>query len=457
MAKPYQEGRSWSIRLRVKGQDIYRTGFASEAQARREAERLKQKVTEAGKPKYQGPWRTTLGQALQYYARERLPWLKGARQDAGRINRYLRASGLDVAKVTPVVGSMADSSPSEGQAILRWQVTFEPANQPRRIPRSLQGHRHGQANHTAESDRLRRLLAQTPMSQVSPYQIQELVDAMGRENYKPASIALERALLRGLFSYARTIWCWAEPVRNPATKLKLPAVDNARDRVLTNQEWKRLCETLPQSGNAYAAPAIALLLETAMRVSEPLLHATWDAVDWERCLLKLRDAKAGPRDVPLTPAAMETLRVLWRMREEAQSRRSGKSRKSRADDPRILPLTYEALKAAWRRACEAAGVEDANIHDLRHTAATRFTLEMNGNLPVLKVITGHKTISQLTRYINVKPEDVARLMHGRPLTEDNAPAGMRVPTVQPVNVPSSPATWPPGSLPSNVVPLRRAG
>ena len=33
MAKPFREGNGWSFRLRIKGQDEYRSGFPSEAAA----------------------------------------------------------------------------------------------------------------------------------------------------------------------------------------------------------------------------------------------------------------------------------------------------------------------------------------------------------------------------------------------------------------------------------------
>ena len=38
MAKPYTEGKGWAVRLRVKGRDIYLSGYASEAAARKAAE-----------------------------------------------------------------------------------------------------------------------------------------------------------------------------------------------------------------------------------------------------------------------------------------------------------------------------------------------------------------------------------------------------------------------------------
>src|SRR5690606_33982481 len=110
--------------------------------------------------------------------------------------------------------------------------------------------------------------------------------------------------------------------------------------------------------NREVAPAVILLLETAMRSSEPLEQATWADVDWGRCLLHLREAKAGKRDVPLSERAMEALRALGPGEPDAP----------------ILTLSYEALKAAWRRVCERAGLENLNLHDLRHTAATRMAL-----------------------------------------------------------------------------------
>ena len=79
------------------------------------------------------------------------------------------------------------------------------------------------------------------------------------------------------------------------------------------------------------------------------------------------------------------------------------------DDP-IVQITYESLKAAWYRACERAGVDGLHMHDLRHTAATRMALK-TGNIFLVKALTGHKTLSQLERYVNVKASDVVNVMH----------------------------------------------
>ncbi|BBO99430.1 tyrosine-type recombinase/integrase [Sulfuriferula nivalis] len=408
MAKPYQEGKTWSIRLRIKGQDIYLSGFASAAAALKAAVKQQHALENLGKPIGQGPWRTSVGQALQTYACERLPFLKGARQDADRINRFLRHLGLDLIRLRRPDPAASGNTPKTTY----WKVELAPCPKKRAVPKGLHAHRNQQQRRTKNTDAHRAKLACTMMADVTAHQLQSLIDVMRQDGYGASSIALERAGLRSLFNHAQRSWSWPEPNRNPASGLIMPKIDNARDRVFSNAEWDRLIAALQESTNPYVAPALALLLQTTMRSSEVLLRALWQDVDWDRCILKLGDAKAGARDVPLSPPAIAVLRELQERAGEA--------------DPqaRILPITYESLKAAWNRARDRAGLENANLHDLRHTGATRFALEFHGNLPVLKLITGHKTDVQLQRYVNVKVDDVVRLMHGRTLNENDAPAGL---------------------------------
>lgn len=88
MAKPYKEGKGWAVRVRCKGQDTYLKGFKTEAAARKAAEEQRVSIAKSGQPARLGPQRTSVALAIQAYAKERLPFLKGARQDAQRLNRY---------------------------------------------------------------------------------------------------------------------------------------------------------------------------------------------------------------------------------------------------------------------------------------------------------------------------------------------------------------------------------
>lgn len=404
MAKPYQEGQVWSFRLRCRGQDIYRTGFASEAKAKRALEDIRVTLLRESKASGDGPFRTTLGEAFLRYGLERLPSLKGAPQDKNRINRYLRAVGLPTLTLLEIERTSAKPP--------YWEVQLCDESE-RKIPSSLGVHRLSLAENSTQSDAQRARLAAMKMADVTTYHIQALVDTMRSEGKGDATIALEAAELSRLFNHARAVWRWTSPGCNPVTDVKNKTNDNARTRVLTNEEWAEMSEKLAGYGNKYALPLLALMLETAMRSCEPLTYARWGHVNWGRRVLELPDAKTGKRDVPLNPAAIAILEELASKAGDYQP------------DEHIFPTTYEAVKKAWSQSREACGLSNIHIHDLRHTSATRYALEYKGNLPFIQVITGHKTVTMVMRYINIKADDVVTVMHGKEVDEDKAPAGYR--------------------------------
>jgi integrase len=403
MTKPFKEGKGWAIRLRLRGQDIYQSGFASEAKARKALASLLYEVENADKAAGLGPHRTPLAVAFSDYALQRLPYLKGAEKDGNRINRYLRALKLPVVQLTRLEGG-------DSRARCYWRV--ELVREAERImPNSLKAHRLQQASKTPKTDAARSALAAMMMADVTQYHLQQLIDAMCADGYAAATVDHERAELRRLFSHAEEVWRWSRTQGNPARKLNMPPIDNARDRILTNAEWCDMSEALAEYGNPYVVPLVVLMLNTAMRSCEPLTYARWCDVNWTRRVLQLPDAKGGKRDVPLNPDAMAVLTAL-KARDGAHT-----------PEGKIFTTTYEAVKKAWSVARKKCGIEDVGLHDLRHTAATRYALEYNGNLPVIMLITGHKTVAMAMRYINLKADDVVRMMHQDTLKIDDAPAG----------------------------------
>lgn len=424
MAKPKREGKGWSMRQQFHGSDLYVSGYKTSAAAQAAMDLRVTEIDPDRPPKGLGPHRTTLAQALQTYALERLKFNKGARQEADRINRYLRAVGLPLVDVKRVATTVEPETTTVTQAevkgkgkkkgtlkvkAVRCTVTLVPCTLERTIPAGLNEFREQLKTSTAKSDGLRARLAATAVAKVTPAQVQDFIDALGEDERGAATIGLERALLRRLFNYARNTWSWPRPRDNPASGREMPEVDNERNRVMSADEERRLDEALADyCQNALVGPTLTLLTETAMRSSEPLRYATWGDVDWDQKLLKLRDSKTDKRDVPLSPRAIEALKTLQALRESNDS----------GPDAPLIAITYESLKAAWNRACNRAGIIDLHLHDLRHTAATRMAL-WSGNLFLVQALTGLKTLSQLRRYINVKATDVVAALHARQGTSDN--------------------------------------
>ena len=64
-------------------------------------------------------------------------------------------------------------------------------------------------------------------------------------------------------------------------------------------------------------------------------------------------------------------------------------------------LTTEAIKRAFVRACDRAGLVDFHFHDLRHEATSRL-FEKGLNPMEVASITGHKTLQMLKRYTHLK-------------------------------------------------------
>lgn len=418
-AQPYKEGIGWVIRSRYKGHDIYVSGQQSAAKARKEAAKERAAIDKARAPRGLGPEKTTVAQALQDYSMKRLKFKKGAVQEAVRINQYLRAAKLATLVVTPITpfelaatSSNADVTPAKGKGAatsttakkvakvetVYFEVTLEPYTSERVIPQGLAGHRAVQLTKTANAQKHRAFLATRSMAKICNEEIQDYIDALRAEGAAPATLALERSVLRVLFNHAFKTWHWERFRDNPAVGLDLPPVNNARKRKMSEQEQTLMDAALADCRNKFIAPVAELLRETAMRSSEPLAEAAWSDVDWERKVLRLQDDKAGGgRDVPLSPLAMKALRELQAMVPCGPA------------DP-ILTITYESLRAAWKRACERAGIENLQLHDLRATAASRMALK-TGNRFLVKALTGHKTDVMVDRYICVGADDVVAVMH----------------------------------------------
>jgi integrase len=407
-AQPYREGAGYAIRSRYKGNDIYLSGHPTGAAVKKAARQRRDAIDDHGAPQGRGPDLTTAAQAMQDYAMQRLRFKKGAVQEAVRINNYLRAARLSTLLVTPLktvlpasgvtaapASSGAKASSKEKKPLtVYFKVTLEPYKSERVIANGLHAHRKVQLTKTADSRRHRAVLAGRAMGAIGRADMQRYMDAMRDEGVAPATMKLEQAMWRGLFNYAFSKWAWASLIDNPATQLEMPAVENERKRTMSHAEQSLLDAALLDCRNLLVAPVLTLLRETAMRASEPLEHACWRDVNWERRVLCLSDAKAGKRDVPLSPVAIEVLRNLG---------------PGEPNEP-IVKITYDALKKGMERACERAGIKNLHLQDIRRTAATRLALK-TGNLFLVKALTGHKTDKMAARYMQVGADDVVNVLH----------------------------------------------
>lgn len=166
--------------------------------------------------------------------------------------------------------------------------------------------------------------------------------------------------------------------------------ENKRETYLTGEQVTRLGKVLDslEAEHPYKVRAVRLLLLTGCRMNE-ILTLAWDDVDLEHGVIRLKDAKAGPRDVPLGRAAVALLKSCERDSNWVIPSRSIKGRH------------LVNLSMFWHNeVITMAKLTGVRIHDLRHTVGSAGADAGLSTLMISKIL-GHKQVSTAERYSHV--------------------------------------------------------
>lgn len=188
--------------------------------------------------------------------------------------------------------------------------------------------------------------------------------------------------------------------------------DEERDRRLEPEEEKRIRAVLAgkyEHGKERPlelkhrealATVFELALETAMRMRE-IYTLSPAQVDIKQRTVFLDKTKNGSkRQVPLSTVAVKAL----------------KAYKAHSDDrlfpwwdgkSKLEPVTA-LLSQQFARIFDAAGCPDLRFHDLRHEATSRFFEKTKLSDLQISMITGHKSLTVLKRYANLRASDLAQ-------------------------------------------------
>lgn len=263
-------------------------------------------------------------------------------------------------------------------------------------------------------------LAQRAISTLRSKDFDEYRDMRRADGISDATIRNDMAVIAAVFKH------FDYGISNPTAKtVKTLAVAEKRSRRLSALEQKYLMEQLdntrcsdPKRANKWIPLVTRFAIETAARISEiigkdktvdtaAVPGLIWANVNLDKAVAKFIDTKNGEsRFVPLSPPAVE---CLHQARELNPVLRGS-----------VFTTTNSAIKQAWQRAKKRAQDQykadggkddeflvDFRFHDNRHEAASRWARDFD--VKQLQMVTGHKDIRSLMRYVNPDEDDVALL------------------------------------------------
>lgn len=261
--------------------------------------------------------------------------------------------------------------------------------------------------------RLRALLsdpiALLPVALVRPTDIDRVQERLEARGLKPQTVRHYLQDCSAVWGAAKKKWR-ATTLPNPFHDIEMPRVSAGRKNRVSPSVESQISVALKQHVNPFYAKYMQFLLETAMRVSEPLTLRQQD-IDWEHKVATVVGKGAQQRQVPLSPVALSLLREAIALRatlpEQLSAPGGGYYDFSGYAKDLIWPLTYSGFSRAWTK---AAGSTGAWIHDLRRERATRL-LEQGMSTINVKVVTGHASTAMLDKhYAVVHAQKVATLL-----------------------------------------------
>jgi integrase/recombinase XerD len=203
----------------------------------------------------------------------------------------------------------------------------------------------------------------------------------------PGTVVNQVAALRFFFVKTLKRHQFRDFLPYPQDQRRLPTV-------LSREEVSRLINA---AGNLFRRTLLMTLYGTGMRRSE-LAHLKVGDIDSQRMIIRVVAGKRGKdRDLPLSPALLETLRQYWRWHKPKLYLFPTRTLGRRLDQPISDKTVWIACSEAAHR---AAIHKRITPHTLRHSWATHL-LEAGTDLRTIQVLLGHGDLETTAQYLHL--------------------------------------------------------
>ena len=234
------------------------------------------------------------------------------------------------------------------------------------------------------------------LTDITPYYLENVKSKLISKSYAPATVKHCLVLIRQVFNKAIAWDMWAG--ENPIKKVKLPKLDNRKERVLTPEEEKNLMGHLKIKSKATWAMSM-FSLYAGLRFSE-IAQLRWHSINFRDNKITVHGKGNKTRTVPMNNTLYEVLSEI----KPITANFSDLIFPSKKGD-----IRKQASSCYFRTVEELEfnkGVKDnryrMNFHSLRHTFATRLA-SAGTPLHILRDLLGHANLDMVSRYAHLIP------------------------------------------------------
>jgi integrase len=242
------------------------------------------------------------------------------------------------------------------------------------------------------------------LSEISPLDLERMKSDLAKEGKAPATIAHCLKLFRQIFNKAVS---WGlHQGENPVKAVKMPTIQNKRERFLSHDEAMLLLNELKKVSKTTHDMTL-LALYCGLRAGE-IFNLRGADIDLTNGIISILD----PKNKTARKAYLNnTVRAMLQLRKPQDPNEfifTKKYHRKETDD-KIDEISQAFSKIADRLFNE--GIKDRRqrltFHSCRHTFAS--WLALNGeSLLTIKELLGHKTLAMVQRYTHLMPDEKRR-------------------------------------------------
>jgi integrase len=248
--------------------------------------------------------------------------------------------------------------------------------------------------------------AKRRLNEITSFDIERFKSDLSKKGLSPASVKHCLVIIREIFNKAKA-WNLYKG-ENPIKGVKMPVLQNQRERFLSYEEADNLLKVLKEKSEALHDIAL-LSLHTGARAGEIFKLRGYD-LDFENDLINVSDTKnKAARKVYMTEAVKETL--LQRKPEKPESFVFT----DRSEDKKKIESVSNTFSRVVKSLNLNQGITDRRqkitFHSLRHTFASWLALR-GETIQTIAELLGHKSLAMTMRYSHLTADHRKQAIKG---------------------------------------------